>query len=124
MRKLTIAMGLLAMATVLGTARPASAEFFGCNDNKKGQVLATYTNGSRTVSSGRAYRAGSTQGAYRAGSNHTREFAAQSTRPAITIYPRSGRPGPNAKRQCRSWLAKEYRVSGTVIVPRMQCWWE
>ena len=30
---------------------------------------------------------------------------------------------PNAKRYCRSWLAKEYRVSGPVIVPKMHCWW-
>jgi hypothetical protein len=39
------------------------------------------------------------------------------------VHPRLSYPGPNAKRYCRSWLAKEYRVSGTVIVPRMQCWW-
>lgn len=44
-------------------------------------------------------------------------------RPHITIHPR--RPlGPNAKRHCRAWLAQEYRVSGPVIVPRQQCWWE
>jgi hypothetical protein len=53
----------------------------------------------------------------------TRELAAQS-RPRITIHPRRIHPGPNAKRQCRSWLAKEYRVSGPVIVPQMHCWWE
>ncbi len=35
-----------------------------------------------------------------------------------------GYPGPNAVRQCSSWLAQEYRPSGTVIVPRMRCWWE
>jgi hypothetical protein len=45
-------------------------------------------------------------------------------RPRITIHPRTSHPGPNAKRYCRSWLAKEYRVSGPVIVPRMQCWWQ
>jgi hypothetical protein len=33
-------------------------------------------------------------------------------------------PGPNAVRQCTSWLAQEYRPSGTVIVPHMRCWWE
>jgi hypothetical protein len=33
-------------------------------------------------------------------------------------------PGPDAVRQCTSWLATEYRPSGTVIVPRMHCWWE
>jgi hypothetical protein len=52
----------------------------------------------------------------------TNELAAQS-RPRITIHPRQIRPGPNAKRYCRAWLAKEYRVSGPVIVPQQQCWW-
>ena len=56
-------------------------------------------------------------------SRATQELAAQS-RPSIVVHPRSSFPGPNAKRYCRSWLAKEYRVSGTVIVPRMQCWWQ
>ena len=55
---------------------------------------------------------------------HTNEFSAQ-RRPQITIYPRSqGYPGRNAKRYCRSQLVREYRVSGTVIVPRTQCWWQ
>ena len=31
-------------------------------------------------------------------------------RPQITIYPRQRALGPNAKRYCRAWLAKEYRV--------------
>jgi hypothetical protein len=52
----------------------------------------------------------------------THELAAQS-RPRITIHPRRMHPGPNAKRYCRAWLAKEYRVSGPVIVPQQQCWW-
>ena len=53
------------------------------------------------------------------------ELAAQKKkRPQVTIYPRRAYPGPNAKRQCRSWLTKEYRVSGPVIVPQMRCWWE
>jgi hypothetical protein len=55
--------------------------------------------------------------------DHRQELSAQS-RPQITIHPRHRRLGPNAKRQCRFWLAQEYRVSGTVIVPRQQCWWE
>jgi hypothetical protein len=33
-------------------------------------------------------------------------------------------PGPDAVRQCAAWLAPEYRPSGTVIVPKMRCWWE
>ena len=32
-------------------------------------------------------------------------------------------PGPDAVRQCTAWLEPEYRPSGTVIVPRMHCWW-
>ena len=51
------------------------------------------------------------------------DVAAQ-PRPHITIHPRHFEPGPNAKRHCRSWLAKQYRVSGTVIVPQMRCWWD
>ena len=51
------------------------------------------------------------------------ELSAQ-RRPHVTIYPRHRRLGPNAKRYCRAWLAQEYRVSGTVIVPRQRCWWE
>jgi hypothetical protein len=31
--------------------------------------------------------------------------------------------GSSAVRQCRSWYVEEYRPSGTVITPRMQCWW-
>src|SRR5947207_3948732 len=39
----------------------------------------------------------------------------------ITVYPRSySYPGPNAVRQCTAWLAQEFRLSGTVIVPRMR----
>ena len=32
-------------------------------------------------------------------------------------------PGPGAVRQCTSWLAQEFRPSGTVVVPQMRCWW-
>jgi hypothetical protein len=58
------------------------------------------------------------------GVNCPAEFAAQTKRPRVTIYPRHVYPGPNARRQCRAWLAQEYRVSGPVIVPQMRCWWE
>ena len=50
--------------------------------------------------------------------------AVRRARPHITIYPRNDYPGPYAKRHCQSWLAKEYRVSGPVIVPQMRCWWQ
>jgi len=32
-------------------------------------------------------------------------------------------PGPNARRECVDRYVTEYRPSGTVIVPRMRCWW-
>ncbi|HEY6024418.1 MAG TPA: hypothetical protein VIV34_09610 [Pseudolabrys sp.] len=54
----------------------------------------------------------------------TRELAAQKKRPRVIIYPRRVYPGPYAKRQCYSWLVREYRVSGPVITPQMRCWWE
>ena len=42
----------------------------------------------------------------------------------IRVYPLNQTLGPDAVRQCESWLAPEYRPGGTVIVPRMRCWWE
>jgi hypothetical protein len=46
-------------------------------------------------------------------------------RPRITVHPRaSGQLPPTAKRYCHAQLVKEYRVSGPVIVPHMQCWWQ
>jgi hypothetical protein len=32
-------------------------------------------------------------------------------------------PGPNARRECTARYVTEYRPSGTVVVPRMNCWW-
>jgi hypothetical protein len=59
-----------------------------------------------------------------AGARTTHELAAQSSRPRVTIYPRHQQLSANSVRQCRAQYVKEYRPSGTVIVPRMQCWWE
>jgi hypothetical protein len=53
----------------------------------------------------------------------TSQLAAQS-RARIVVHPRKTTPGPNAKRHCKFWLAKEYRPSGTVITPQMRCWWQ
>jgi hypothetical protein len=39
-------------------------------------------------------------------------------RPRIEIY-----PARKLVRECTSWLEQEARPSGTVIVPRMRCWW-
>jgi hypothetical protein len=32
-------------------------------------------------------------------------------------------PGPNAHRECSGGFATEHRPSGTVITPRLRCWW-
>jgi hypothetical protein len=39
-----------------------------------------------------------------------------------TIYPYYN-PGPNAVRVCNAHYEQEYRPSGTVIVPKMHCYW-
>lgn len=41
---------------------------------------------------------------------------------APEVYPRYY-PGPNAVRECNATYVQEYRPSGTVIVPRMHCFW-
>ncbi len=45
-------------------------------------------------------------------------------RPRVVIQPRRQRLSASARRECRARLVQEYRVSGTVIVPQMTCWWE
>ncbi|MEA2941033.1 MAG: hypothetical protein QOD09_1562 [Bradyrhizobium sp.] len=64
------------------------------------------------------------------------EFSAQSRRvrrppTRIRVYPRYNPddvypryfPGRNAVRDCSATLVEEYRPSGTVITPRMNCFW-
>jgi hypothetical protein len=56
------------------------------------------------------------------------EFSSQSRRVLgsaprrVRIY-NSRNPGPNSVRICNAHYEYEYRPSGTVIVPRMQCYW-
>ena len=38
------------------------------------------------------------------------------------VYPQYN-PGPNAVRECNATYVQEYRQSGTVITPRMHCYW-
>jgi hypothetical protein len=38
------------------------------------------------------------------------------------VYPRYN-PGPNAVRDCTAHYVQEYRPSGPVITPRMNCYW-
>lgn len=95
-------LALFCAATGLSSTA-ARAEFFGCND----KVSVRYD----------GHRA-------QARARYTHELAAQTTRPRVTIYPRKHRLSSNSVRQCRATLVKEYRISGTVIVPRTTCWWE
>ena len=101
-------LGLLAamLGMFVALLTPAAAEFFGCHD-KPGEMPATCTG----------------PPAQYARASHTREFSAQ-VRPRITVYPRHRKLRPNSVRHCRSWLTKEYRLSGTVITPQMRCWWD
>ena len=112
---LLLGLVMLILAVYAGSVVPAAAEFFGCSDQHTARRTAHIS-----YASYRAHRHGRVQA--RAAS-YTRELAAQS-RPHIIIHPRRVYPGRYAKRHCRSWLAKEYRVSGPVVVPRMRCWWE
>ena len=43
-------------------------------------------------------------------------------RAPMSVYPRYY-PGRNAVRECNATYVPEYRPSGTVIVPRMNCFW-
>lgn len=54
----------------------------------------------------------SSQGPYAARSRYEE-------RPRIRVRP----GGRLLYRDCKFWLAQEYRPSGTVIVPRQYCWW-
>jgi hypothetical protein len=62
------------------------------------------------------------------------DLSAQRRMKRIQIYPRQEEhwqpdvvprynPGPNAVRVCNAHYVQEARPSGTVIVPRMSCYW-
>src|SRR6478736_5087923 len=57
----------------------------------------------------------------------TTDFSAQSqrARPRRATRVRITRQllPPDAVRECQAWYVQEHRPSGTVITPRMQCWW-
>lgn len=55
------------------------------------------------------------------------DVSAQRRRPRGTrlrVYRPSRQLPPDAVRPCVARLVPEHRVSGTVIVPRMTCWWQ
>lgn len=41
----------------------------------------------------------------------------------VRVYGGSTGPGPNSVRVCNAHYEQEHRPSGTVIVPRMNCYW-
>jgi hypothetical protein len=56
------------------------------------------------------------------------DLSAQSRRRTVRRAPHrvriyAPRLGPNSVRVCNAYYEQEYRPSGTVIVPRMQCAW-
>ena len=55
-----------------------------------------------------------------ASSGACRSIRVQEWRPPV--YPQYN-PGPNAVRDCTATYVQEYRPSGTVITPRMNCYW-
>jgi hypothetical protein len=67
-------------------------------------------------------------------SGSSTDVSAQRRQKRIQIYPREEdhwqpdvapryNPGPNAVRVCNAHYVQEARPSGTVIVPRMSCYW-
>jgi uncharacterized lipoprotein YbaY len=92
-------LGLIC-AVVLGAVTPVSANSAGCG--KHGLEPGASCGAQTTI----------------------QDLSAQTRRPRVTIYRRRVSLPPNAVRQCRAWLAREYRVSGPVITPQMYCWWE
>lgn len=72
--------------------------------------------------------------AAQARSTRSTDLSAQRRLKRIPIYPREEEhwqpdvvprynPGPNAVRVCNAHYVQEARPSGTVIVPRMSCYW-
>ena len=83
-----------------------------------------------------AARAQSGSAAQPAKAQSATEFSAQSRRTRrpptrVYVYPRYNPddvypryyPGPNAVRDCTAHLVQEFRPSGTIITPRMDCFW-
>ncbi|MGB8399076.1 hypothetical protein [Bradyrhizobium sp.] len=81
-----------------------------------------------------AQTASSGTGAARDSSQAITDISAQRRRPVrrVPIYQRDQwepdvfpryDPGPNAVRACYAAYVQEYRPSGTVITPRLNCYW-
>ena len=76
--------------------------------------------GAQTAAASSAARAGK--------AGPAQDLSAQSRRRTVRRAPHrvriyAPRLGPNSVRVCNAYYEQEYRPSGTVIVPRMQCAW-
>ncbi|WP_454615982.1 hypothetical protein [Bradyrhizobium cenepequi] len=99
-----------------------------------GALLAALAGISPPVASAQAQTVPSARSAVQAPAPTISETSAQRRRPPrrIPIYredhwepdviPRYN-PGANAVRDCTAHYVQEYRPSGTVITPRMNCYW-
>jgi hypothetical protein len=100
-----------------------------------GTLLAVLAGASLSAPGALAQTAPSTKPAVRATAPIISDVSAQQRRRTlrrIPIYrqdhwepdviPRYN-PGPNAVRDCTATYVQEYRPSGTVITPRMNCFW-
>ena len=81
------------------------------------------------LSSGSAQAQAAAQGVDRAAPSDA-SAQTRKRRPRVRIYREDERgvypshnPGPGAVRECAAHYVQEFRPSGTVIVPRMNCYW-
>jgi hypothetical protein len=68
-------------------------------------------------------RAGATQAAATAATDVSAQARPRRAPPRIRVTRQARWLPPDAVRECQAWYVQEYRPSGTVITPRMQCWW-
>jgi uncharacterized membrane protein len=106
-----IAIIVLMLGVVPGQASPASREVSAAAQEIAQETIQEISAQSRT---------------YRRPRTQLRVYPRYPRRNFHALYPLPYAieyPGPFAVRQCVSRLAQERRPSGTVIVPRMRCWW-
>ncbi len=84
-----------------------------------GLLVVAVPGAAQAQSMGQALHPGLTADEFSA---QSREVLRRSPR-RVRIYRGSTYPGPNSKRVCNAHYEQEYRPSGTVIVPRMNCYW-
>lgn len=103
MRIVVTLLSLAVLSTILSAVEPASAQTAGPHV-ERGGLAATEFSAQR-----------------RRQRPPTRIFVHPRYNPD-DVYPRYY-PGPNAVRDCTAHLVQEFRPSGTVITPRVDCFW-